>query len=170
MRPIFAIGMLGGALAIGSAQAQSSSDQQPAAPKRTEPHSKRGDWLFEGGPEPKDPAAARAPLHQNQAPAASEAAPAAPPAPPAAPVIPTVQAAPPGPPQKNLTGEEFSQIHAGSTMKEVLATLGPPSSKVAIPDDDGHLRETLQYWVKGAPMATIRLDNGRVASIETKRK
>jgi hypothetical protein len=81
-----------------------------------------------------------------------------------------VQAVPPGPPQKNLTGEEFALIRVGSTEKEVLAVLGPPSSQVVVPDDDGHLRESLQYWVKGSPMGTVRLDNGRVVQIETKPK
>ena len=93
-----------------------------------------------------------------------------PPAPPPVSALPTVQAVPPGPPQKNLTGEEFRLIRVGSTVKEVLAVLGPPSSRVVVPDDDGHLRESLQYWVKGAPMGTVRLDNGRVVQIETRPK
>jgi hypothetical protein len=58
----------------------------------------------------------------------------------------------------------------GSTVKEVLQILGPPSSRVVVPDDDGHLRETFQYWVKGRPMGTVRLDNGRVIQIETQAK
>jgi hypothetical protein len=41
---------------------------------------------------------------------------------------------------------------------------------VVVPDDDGHLREALQYWVKGNPMGTVRLDNGQVVEIETKLK
>ena len=89
---------------------------------------------------------------------------------PPAPTVPTVQAVPAGPPQKSLTGDEFRLIHAGSTIKEVTTVLGPPSSRIVIPDDDGHLRETLEYWVKGAPAATIRLDDGRVVNIETKPK
>src|ERR1700685_3576755 len=75
------------------------------------------------------------------------------------PVRPLVQAVPPGPPQKDLTSEEFGFIHVGSTVKEVLKALGPPSSRVVVPDDDGHLRESLQYWVKGSPMAMVRMDN-----------
>ncbi len=81
--------------------------------------------------------------------------------------MPPVQAVPPGPPQKNLTGEEFGLIHVGSTEKEVLTALGPPSSSVVVPDD-GHLRKSFKYWVKGTPMGTVRLDNGRVVQIETK--
>jgi hypothetical protein len=87
-----------------------------------------------------------------------------------APVTPMVQPAPPGPPQRDLTGNEFALIHEGSSAKEVLALLGPPSSRVVVPDDDGHLRETFQYWVKGTPTATVRLDNGRVVQIVTKPK
>ena len=72
--------------------------------------------------------------------------------------------------RQHETGEEFALIRVGSTEKEVLAVLGPPSSQVVVPDDDGHLRESLQYWVKGSPMGTVRLDNGRVVQIETKPK
>jgi hypothetical protein len=79
-----------------------------------------------------------------------------------------VQAVPPGPPQKRLTGQEFGLIQIGASAKQVLEVLGPPSSRVTIPDDDGHLRESLQYWVKGRPMGTVRLDNGRVVQIETR--
>jgi hypothetical protein len=78
-----------------------------------------------------------------------------------------VQAVPPGPPQKELTGKEFALIRVGSSVKDVLQVLGPPASRVVVPDDDGHLRETFQYWVKGRPMGTVRLDNGRVFQIET---
>jgi hypothetical protein len=81
-----------------------------------------------------------------------------------------VQAVPLGPPQKSLTGEEFAFIHVGSTPKEVLEVLGPPLARVWFRIDDGHLRETLQYWVKGGLMGTVRLDNGRVVQIETKGK
>lgn len=83
-------------------------------------------------------------------------------------VAPTVQAAPPGPPQKNLTGREFTRIRVGATAKDVLTVLGPPASRVVVPDDDDHLRETLQYRVNGVPAATIRLDNGRVVQIDAK--
>ena len=132
------------------------------------------DALFENGPErPNALAAARqeqaARKQKTETPAGSPPPVQATPAP-EPPVLPPVQAVPPGPPQKNLTGEEFGLIHVGSSQKEVLAILGPPSSRVVVPEDDGHLRETLQYRVKGEPMATVRLDNGRVVQIETKPK
>jgi hypothetical protein len=86
------------------------------------------------------------------------------------PVLSMVRAVPPGPPQKNLTGEKFALIYIGSTKKEMLRVLGPPSSRVVVPDDDGHLPESLQRWVKGSPMGTVRLDSGRVVQIETRPK
>ncbi|MGA2882436.1 MAG: hypothetical protein ABSG13_26070 [Bryobacteraceae bacterium] len=132
------------------------------------------DSLFENGPDrPNALAAARqeaaARKQKTETPAGSPL-PVQPTPAPAPPVLPTVQWVPPGPPQKNLTGEEFGLIRVGSSQKEVLATLGPPSSRVVVPDDDGHLRETLQYRVNGNPMGIVRLDNGRVVQIETKPK
>jgi len=159
--------LLGTVLSMSPAGAQSAPEQAPAP----ESHHWHSHSLFEGAP-PKRPApetrhetSHRAP-ETTQDPAVAKPAVPAPPAP----ALPTVQAVPPGPPQKNLTGEEFALLRVGSTEKEVLAVLGPPSSQVVVPDDDGHLRESLQYWVKGSPMGTVRLDNGRVIQIETKPK
>ena len=45
--------------------------------------------------------------------------------------------------------------------------LGAPESTVSIPGDDGHLLEICQYWAKGEPVGTIRLDNGRVVSVQS---
>jgi hypothetical protein len=153
---------------MNPAGAQSAPEQAPAP----ESHHWHSHSLFEGAPPKRSPPAEtrhetshRAP-ETTQDPAVAKSAVPAPPAP----ALPTVQAVPPGPPQKNLTGEEFALIRVGSTEKEVLAVLGPPSSQVVVPDDDGHLRESLQYWVKGSPMGTVRLDNGRVIQIETKPK
>ena len=174
--------LLGTVLSMSPAGAQSAPEQAPAP----ESHHWHSHSLFEGAP-PKRPALTvparsrrrcrwtpRSPglrcrpavPPSNQDPAVAKPAVPAPPAP----ALPTVQAVPPGPPQKNLTGEEFALLRVGSTEKEVLAVLGPPSSQVVVPDDDGHLRESLQYWVKGSPMGTVRLDNGRVIQIETKPK
>jgi hypothetical protein len=171
MRSLMVVALLGTTLSMNPAAAQSSPASGTAASK-TESHQNHNDWLFENGPAPKSAEARRAALqHTSRAEAAPDPAPAKPAAPaPAAPVLPTVLAVAPGPPQKNLTGEEFGLIHVGSTEKEVLAVLGPPSSQVVVPDDDGHLRESLQYWVKGSPMGTVRLDNGHVVQIETKPK
>jgi hypothetical protein len=153
---------------MNSAQAQNSS------PPPVNKHSGTSatDALTENGPErPHALAEARREESRRAAQEAGTVPDSAPPTPPAPPpVLVMVQAVPPGPPQKNLTGEEFALIQVGTTAKRVLEVLGPPSSRVVVPDDDGHLRESLQYWVKGSPMGTVRLDNGRVVQIETRRK
>jgi hypothetical protein len=168
MRPVIAV-VFGAALSMNIAAAQSSAQPNTQALKRKHVPS-ASDALFENGPE-RPRALDEARSTDNQKPPEkpdSQAPPAAPPAP--APMLPTVQAVPPGPPQKNLTGQEFQLIKVGSTEKQVLEVLGPPSSKVVVPDDDGHLRESFQYWVRGIPMGTVRMDNGRVVQIETQQK
>jgi hypothetical protein len=151
MRPVLFVAVLGSTLSAWPAGAQQHDGSR-----------------FENGPAPKKRAVEVRPVRET-VPDSTPPTPT-PPAPPPVSALPTVQAVPPGPPQKNLTGEEFRLIRVGSTVKEVLAVLGPPSSRVVVPDDDGHLRESLQYWVKGAPMGTVRLDNGRVVQIETRPK
>jgi len=171
--------VIGTSLSLKHSVAQDSSEATPSGTARSKADNKKHastamDALFENGPErPNALAAARqeqtARKQKAETPAGSPPPVQATPAP-APPVLPPVQAVPPGPPQKNLTGEEFGLIHMGSSQKEVLAILGPPSSRVVVPEDDGHLRETLQYRVKGDAMGTVRLDNGRVVQIETKPK
>ncbi len=150
MRPLLLVAVVGGVLSVNTAVAQ----REPVLPDSPIPR--------HHSPKTEEKRPAEGESEEKPAPAPQAAPPA--------PIVPTVQAAPPGPPQKNLTGDEFKLIHTGSTTREVLAVLGPPSSRVVIPDDDDHLRETLEYWVKGAPAATIRLDNGRVVQIMTKPK
>jgi hypothetical protein len=181
MRPMLVVGLLGTALSVSPAVAQSAGDQPsgeqrkstvPASNKRRST-SAAMDALSENGParpNALEEAKREGAIREKQPEAEAGAKPGATPVAPPAVAQPTVQAVPPGPPQKNLTGEEFHRIRVGSTSKEVLAVLGPPSSRVVIPDDDDHLRETLQYWVKGVPMATVRLDNGRVVEIQTQAK
>jgi len=167
------IALLGTTFSLSPVRAQDSPEQPASGTAESRP--RHGGSLFEGGPaEPSALAEARR-TESRRTPGAEtvpDSAPRTPPATPPGPPPPlvTVQAVPPGPPQKNLTGDEFAFIRVGSTAKEVLEVLGPPSSRVIVPDDDGHLRESLQYWVKGSPMGTVRLDNGRVVQIETKRK
>ena len=165
---------VGGNPAVGqSSQAQSASGTAESNEKHSD--TSATDALTENAPErPNSLEAARRAAFQRASQEAADggsvpSAKAAP-EPIVTPVRPMVQAVPPGPPQKNLTGDEFGFIYVGSTEKEMLKVLGPPSSRVVVPDDDGHLRESLQYWVKGSPMGTIRLDNGRVVQIETKGK
>ena len=66
---------------------------------------------------------------------------------------------------KEPSAQEVASIQVGATSSEMSAVLGPPESKVSIPGDDGHLLEICQYWSKGEPVGTIRLDNGRVVSV-----
>jgi hypothetical protein len=175
MRPVMFSALLATALSVNPAKAQDSSESNAKAAKKKHVPTAI-DALIENGPErPHALEEARREAAENKAkveksPEAATSSRLPPGPPPLAPVEqrPTVQAVPPGPPQKDLTGEEFARIRVGSTEKEVFTVLGPPSSRVVVPDDNGHLRESLQYWVKGNPMGTVRLDNGRVVQIETK--
>jgi hypothetical protein len=76
--------------------------------------------------------------------------------------------APPEPPRKEPTAEEVANIHAGTTEQDLITALGPPESKVTIPDDDGHLIEICQYWAKGKQLGTVRLENGQVVSVNAR--
>ncbi|HYL78988.1 MAG TPA: hypothetical protein VEU96_32655 [Bryobacteraceae bacterium] len=87
-------------------------------------------------------------------------------APPAVPVV-VVPIVVPEPPRKEPTPEELASVKVGATASEVLKVLGPPESRVTIPDD-GHLLEICQYWAKGKQLGTVRLDNGQVITVETK--
>ncbi len=176
MRPVMFVALLATTLSMNLAPAQSSGGQSASgASESKKKHSGTSgtDALTENAPDRPTALldARRAAKHTSEAESAPDPvpAPAAAPKPPAPPSLPLVQAVPAGPPQKNLTGTEFAQIHVGSAEKEVLSVLGPPASKIVVPDD-GHLRETFQYWVKGILMGTVRLDNGRVVQIETKGK
>jgi len=66
------------------------------------------------------------------------------------------------------TVAEIANIKVGTTEDELLAALGQPASRLSIPDDDGHLRETCQYWANGRQIGTVRLDNGQVVTVETR--
>ena len=67
---------------------------------------------------------------------------------------------------KEPTVQDVANIRVGASATEMRALLGAPESKVSIPDDDGHLLEICQYWAKGEQLGTIRLDNGRVVSVQ----
>jgi len=69
---------------------------------------------------------------------------------------------------KEPSVEEIAAIQVGATSNELQAALGAPESRVSIPDDDGHLLEICQYWSKGQALGTVRLDNGRVVSVQTR--
>ena len=67
---------------------------------------------------------------------------------------------------RELSPQDFAGIQVGTSASEVRAALGVPESKVSIPGDDGHLLEICQYWAKGEPVGTVRLDNGHVVSVQ----
>lgn len=67
---------------------------------------------------------------------------------------------------KELTAQDVAGVKVGETANQLRAALGPPESQVSIPDDDGHLVEICQYWAKGEQVGTVRLDNGRVVSVQ----
>jgi hypothetical protein len=94
---------------------------------------------------------------RRQAPIQEEAAIAAPP------IVPAVVE----PVIKEPTVDEVASLKVGATASEMRATLGPPESMVSIPDDDGRLLETCQYWAKGQQIGTVRLENGKVVSVQT---
>jgi hypothetical protein len=67
---------------------------------------------------------------------------------------------------KEPTVEDVASIKVGATASQLRAALGVPESRISIPGDDGHLLEICQYWAKGEPVGTIRLDNGHVVSVQ----
>jgi hypothetical protein len=70
---------------------------------------------------------------------------------------------------KEPTAEEVAKIQVGATASDLGTSLGAAESTVSIPGDGGHLLEIRQYWSKGEAVGTIRLDNGRVVSVQTNR-
>jgi hypothetical protein len=104
---------------------------------------------------------ARRAAHRRESPAPAESTASAPIPPPIAPIA-------AAPVVKELSVEEVASVKVGATFHELEATLGPPESRVSIPDDDGHLLEICQYWSKGQALGTIRLDNGHVISVQTR--
>ena len=69
------------------------------------------------------------------------------------------------PPRKEPTVEQLAGIQVGTTEADLIAALGAPASRITIPDE-GHLREICEYWAKGKPLGTVRLDNGQVVTVE----
>lgn len=69
-------------------------------------------------------------------------------------------------PVKEPTLEEVANVKLGTSEKDLFASLGKPESQVSVPDDDGHLRESCQYWAKGKQLGTVRLDNGQVVRVD----
>lgn len=81
---------------------------------------------------------------------------------PITPITPVIAA----PVVKEPTAQQVASIKVGASASELHELLGAPESKVSIPGDDGHLLEICQYWANGEPVGTVRLDNGRVVSVQ----
>jgi hypothetical protein len=64
--------------------------------------------------------------------------------------------------------EEVAGVKIGTTEKDLFAALGRPESRVSVPDVDGHLRESCQFWAGGKQLGTVRLDNGQVVKVEVR--
>ena len=83
---------------------------------------------------------------------------------PATPIVPVVSE----PVVRQPTIDEVAAVKVGASSHDLETALGAPESRVSIPDDDGHLIEINQYWANGQPLGTIRLDNGRVVSVQAR--
>jgi hypothetical protein len=71
-------------------------------------------------------------------------------------------------PVKEPSLEEVASVKLGTSEKELFAALGKPESQVIVPADDGHMRESCQYWAQGKQLGTIRLDNGQVVRVDVR--
>jgi hypothetical protein len=87
---------------------------------------------------------------------------------PLAPIAPVAPVIPEPVVVKEPSVDQIAAIQVGVTANELQSALGAPESRVSIPGDDGHLLEICQYWAKGQPLGTVRLDNGRVVSVQTR--
>ncbi len=71
-------------------------------------------------------------------------------------------------PVKEPSLEEVASVKLGTNERDLFAALGLPESRVIVPDDDGHMRESCQYWARGRQLGTIRLDNGQVVRVDVR--
>lgn len=71
-------------------------------------------------------------------------------------------------PVKEPSLEEVASVKLGTNERDLFAALGMPESRVIVPDDDGHMRESCQYWARGRQLGTIRLDNGQVVRVDVR--
>jgi hypothetical protein len=69
-------------------------------------------------------------------------------------------------PVKQPSREDLAAVQIGTTRQDLFAALGQPESHITIPDDDGHMRESCQFWADGRHLGTVRLDNGQVTKVE----
>ena len=190
MRLLGSMALLGSSLFIGNVRGQNGSGAADKAgrtesgkvtapaPRKSERWygTSRTDALTESAPERRRStsellkgASEKDAPEPVEPPASSKAA-----TPPSATSVPSTPLVAPAPPAefaaKEPTAEDLRGIKIGASEKDVLTALGMPSSRVAVPDDDGHLRKTYQYWSKGSPIGTVRLDNGYVVKVEVRQR
>jgi hypothetical protein len=193
MRLLGTVALIGGFLSIGNIRAQNGSDRggtadnarrtgsgkaTAPAPRKAEKWygTSRTDALTESAPEGRRSTSELLRAASEK----EEPEPAEPPAsstaanPSSVPSVPSMPLVAPAPPvefaTREATADEVGKIKIGASEKEVLTALGMPTSRIVVPDDDGHLRKTYQYWAKGSPVGTVRLDNGYVVKVEVRRR
>jgi len=71
------------------------------------------------------------------------------------------------PPPPQATPEDLKTLAKGSSREEVLR-LGPPSSRVTMIGDDGHLVEVFRYQTRETTFGVVRLSDGSVSSVEVR--
>ena len=71
---------------------------------------------------------------------------------------------PPAPPLPEVVPEAFQQIRPGIKREELLATVGTPSSRITIPEND-QMIELYRYRAKGGTLGTVRLVGGQVTEV-----
>jgi hypothetical protein len=163
---VISIGLAAG-IAVGQTSG-STKDSKAKADYKVSPS------IFEDGPSsaalkhpkvtPPDPAPAEKSQKAPEAP--TPAPPAAEPATPAAPVVMVERVDAPPQELKEVTAQDIARVKVGSSEKELKAILGNPASRVEIPDDDGRLNVTMQYWGNGKLQGILRIENGKVVSVE----
>ena len=165
--------ILGSALLIAGASGQTVDSAKPQGQDHRTPAVKEDGHrvspsIFEDGPPPAQPKRVKQPAEGDPVKAVQ--------APPVEPVLsqpqlPTVERVDTPPlPLKDLKPGDFASVKVGFTEKEMMAVLGPPASRVVVPEDDGHLRESCQYWGGGKLVGVVRLNDGRVTAVEARNK
>ncbi len=89
---------------------------------------------------------------------------AAPPEPPPPPVFQPAPIPPPPPPPE-VTADTLKSIAPGETRDDVLR-LGPPSTRITMFGEDGHLVEIYTYMTKNTMLGVVRLNDGEVSKVE----
>jgi hypothetical protein len=106
------------------------------------------------GPPPPPPADSAKPR-----PPATKSDPTPPPAPPA-----LVRFDPTAGKYPEITLEALGEIKVGMNQRQVVQKLGPPASKLTIPEDD-RIIETYGYRVVDSATAIVRFSNGAVVAV-----